>query len=234
MLLIYAWRVHLVALAGLLAYLATLIGVVTVRGRAARALAVADEPLAAAGLPTGGQLAHRLLEARRLGAVEVVAADVDAYRALTRELQLAAGRDERASVAAWTVAAHEVGHAAQHRAADPTWSRWWVLSGHGVWISVVVPVLLLAQLVVPSPLPFLIALIGAAVLIATALLSRSVERAATATARELLAGAGLPAEHVEWASRLLRHTAAAYVAESLLGVGVADRLVEPRAPAASE
>lgn len=222
---------HLVALAGLLLYAVALVAVVVVRARAARAVVLADEPLAGAGLPNGGQLAHRFLDARGLGAVDVVDADVDAYRALTRELQLAAGRDERASVAAWAIAAHEVGHAAQHRAADPTWSRWWVLSGHGVWISVVVPVLLLVQLVVPSPLPFLIALVGAAVLVTTAVLSRAVERDATATARELLASAAdLPPEQVEWASALLRHTAAAYVAESLLDVGVADRLIEPRAP----
>lgn len=224
---------HLIALAGLAIYLVALAAVVTVRARAARALAVADEPLTGRGLPTGAALAHRFLDARGLGAVEVVAADVDAYRALTRELQLAGGRDERASVAAWTVAAHEVGHAVQHRAADPNWSRWWVLSGHGVWISVAVPFLLFVQLVVPSPLPFVLAVIGAGVLVSTALLSRVVERDATATARELLAGAGLPAEQVEWASALLRRTAAAYVAESLLEVGVAGRLVEPRAQATS-
>ncbi len=222
---------HLIALIAFFTYLVVLAAVVTVRTRAARALAVADEPLTERGLPTGAQLAHRFLDARGLGAVDVVAADVDAYRALTRELQLADGRDDRASVAAWTVVAHEVGHAVQHRAADPNWSRWWVLSGHGVWISVAVPVLLVLQVVVPSPLPLILALIGAAVLVTTALLSRSVERQATTTARELLATSGLPLEKIEWANALLRHTAAAYVAESLLEVGAAGRLTEPRAPA---
>jgi uncharacterized protein len=217
-----------VALAGLLVYVAAFVAVLVVRGRVRRAVRVADAPLETdARLPTGGELARRLLDAQGLGPVTVVAADVDAYRALSRELQLAEGRDERASVAAWAIAAHEVGHATQHKASDPTWSRWWVLSGHGVWIGVALPALLVAQLVIPSPLPVLLALVCASVLIATTLLSRSVERDATATAHELLAGAGLPADELAWAQRLLRDTAAGYVAESLLDTGFIDRAAEP-------
>lgn len=227
----YAASVHLIALAGLVVYLVVLTTVLAVRRRAAAAIVNADEPYVGRGLPTGEQLARRFLDEQGLSVVEVVEADVDAYRALTRELQLAGGRDERASVAAWTVAAHEVGHAAQHRAADPNWSRWWVLSGHGVWISAAVPALLVLQLVIPAPFPIVLAVVGAAVLVATAWLSWAVEREATLMARALLDGSGLPPEAIAWAHALLKRTAASYVAESLLHVGVVDGLVEPRAPA---
>lgn len=222
---------HLIALAGLVAYLLVLAIVLAVRRRAASAILVADEPYVGRGLPTGEQLARRFLDEQGLGVVDVVEADVDAYRALTRELQFAGGRDERASVAAWTIAAHEVGHAALHRAADPNWSRWWILSGHGVWISGAVPALLVIQLLIPAPLPFILAVLGATVLVVTAWLSWSVEREATAMARALLDGSGLPPDAIAWAHALLKRTAASYVAESLLHVGAANGLVEPRAPA---
>jgi Zn-dependent membrane protease YugP len=212
---------------GFAAYLTAFVVVLVVRGHVRRAVLRADVAIDDDAAPTGAQFARALLDASGLGVVTVVAADVDAYRALHRELQLAAGRDARRSVAAWAIAAHEVGHAEQHKAGDQTWSRWWVLSGHGVWLAALIPVLLVAQLFIASPVPLLVALACGTVLAATAMLSWSVERAASTTARARLAAADLPDGAAASAQRVLRATAAGYVAESLLDTGFVDRLVDP-------
>lgn len=214
-------------LAALVVYIVAFGAVLVIRGRAARAVRRADVPFPLEDLPTGGELARRLLEAQGLGAVQVVDADVDAYRAVSRELQLADGRIRRRSVAAWTVAAHEVGHAAQHRAGDPTWKRWWVLSGHALWVSLVLPAVLVVELLVESPVLIVIAGLLSAFLALVGGLSWSVERGATANARELLAGAALPDAALDEADQLLRRTAAAYIVESVIDTGFVDRAVEP-------
>ena len=72
-----------------------------------------------------------------------------------------------------------------------------------------------------------IALLCAFVLATSGILSWRVERAATATARELLAGSGLPEDGVLAASRLVRRTGQLYVAESVFDTGFVDRVVDP-------
>lgn len=228
------------AIAALVAYLLVAVVVLVVRLHVARSVRLADAPLDGeelrhsdeapsldARLLTGAELARRLLDDQGLEVVHVVAADVDAYRAVTREIQLADGREARASVAAWAIAAHEVGHATQHRTGDTAWKRWWVLSGHTTWAVPVLFLLLVIELVLQSPIVAVLAGLCALVLITCALLSWRVERTATETARELLLGAGLPPDAVALATRLLRLTAAGYIAESLIDFGFIDRIVEP-------
>jgi Zn-dependent membrane protease YugP len=208
-------------------YVVAFVDVLVVRSLARRAVRRADRPLAGDGLPTGSVLARGLLDAEGLGAVQVVDADVDAYRAASRELQLAGGRAGRVSAAAWAVAAHEAAHAGQHRAGVATWKRWWVLSGHTVWASVALPALLVVQVFVSSPVIVAASALCLLVLVSCAALSWRVERSATATARASLGASGLPADAVAEASRLLQWLGAAYIAESFIDTGFLDRVIDP-------
>ncbi|NIT36745.1 MAG: hypothetical protein GTN49_09630 [candidate division Zixibacteria bacterium] len=72
---------------------------------------------AAAGLP-GAKVAAGLLEKEKLGGValeEIAGTLTDHYDPRSRTLRLSSGVARSSSIAAYGVAAHEVGHATQHR-----------------------------------------------------------------------------------------------------------------------
>lgn len=209
----------------LVVFAVVLVAVIVVRALAARAIRAAGEP--SERLPTGEAFAREALDARGLGVVTIVDADVDAYRAAPREIQLAGGRFDHGSAASVAVAALEVAHAAQHAAGSPTWRRWWVISGHTVWAGPLMLLVLLVQLVVVSPILALVTFACIFVLAASGLLSARVEQAAVATARDLLADADLGERaNATEIDRALRWAARAYVAESVFDLGFLDRAVE--------
>ncbi|MBO9531876.1 MAG: zinc metallopeptidase [Solirubrobacteraceae bacterium] len=206
-------------------YVVVFFAVLIVRGRSQRAVVKAGGD-SVPGLPTGAELAASMLESLGITGVRVVEADVDAYRAVTRELQLARAHARAATPAAWAIAAHEVAHAAQHRAGDKDWARWWVLSGHAVWAGIVLPLALLFAAFSSSPWPWIVAVPCALIVAGSGWLSWRTERTAVAAAKELLETA-LPSMHAASAEPALRHAARAYVAESVIDTGLIDRVAEP-------
>lgn len=214
------------ALVWLAVFAVTLVAVIAVRSIAARVLRTANEPRA--DLPPGEAFAHDALESRGLGAVSVVSADVDAYRGISREIQLAGGRFEHGSAASCAVAALEVAHAMQHESGFVPWRRWWVISGHTMWAGPLLLVVLLLTLVVGSPLLVLLTFACIAVLAISGTLSLVVEHTAVATARELLAESSLSGQVGDPdIDRTLRWASRAYIAESVFDLGFLDRAIEP-------
>lgn len=210
----------------LVIFAAAFTAVVVVRSAAARAIRRANEPRA--DLPPGEAFTRKLLEAGGLEIVTVVDADVDAYRAIPREIQLAGGRFDHGSAASCAIAALEVAHAAQHESGWVTWRRWWVISGHTVWAGPLLLLVLLLQLVVAWPPLVLLTFVCVVVLATSGVLSLLVEHTAVTTARELLADPSLGGPMTDPATdRALRWAARAYVAESVFDLGFIDRAVDP-------
>lgn len=213
------------ALLGLVVFVGAFLVVIVVRSVAARAIRHANEPQA--GVPTGAALGRELLEERGLGVVTIVEADVDAYRAIPREIQLADGRFDHGSVASCAIVALEVAHAAQHERGSVSWQRWWVVSGHTLWAGPVLFAALALELVVSSPLLILVCLACLAVLSISGALSLRVERTAIREARGMLADSSSAHVDGHQIDRVLRWAGRAYVAESVFDPGFLDRSMEP-------
>ncbi|MDQ8046053.1 MAG: zinc metallopeptidase [Patulibacter sp.] len=213
------------ALFWLAVFVIAFIAVAVVRTRALRVVRSGSAPEDA--LPTGEAFARAALGGRGLGVVKVIPADVDAYRAIPRELQLADGRFDHGSAAGCAIAALEVAHAAQHAAGSTPWKRWWVISGHTVWAGPLLPIVSVVELVVDWPPLALVTFACVAVLALSGILSLVVEQTAVATARELLADDSIDRAYAADIDRVLRWAARAYVAESIFDLGFLDRAVEP-------
>lgn len=192
-----------------------------------RVITRGDAPEAA--LPTGGEVARRLIADGGLAPVTVHAGDVDAYIAADQEILLADGREARASLSAVAIAAHEAGHAAQHRDRARAWRLWWTLG----------PVAFIADLLL-VPAVLLVALVGSAwmhvavwlllaVVVFAGLVSVAVERASVRWGLAQLQESGLVDDSQARAvRRVLRACAATYVAETVFDLGYLSRRLDRR------
>lgn len=99
---------------------------------------------------TGAELARHLLDLHGLKDVAVTkgAPDTDHYNPVTRSVNLSPLCHDGRSLTAITVAAHEVGHALQHRDGNRMMAlRWRIAVLHATGQLVVIPLVVLAPLV---------------------------------------------------------------------------------------
>jgi len=175
---------------------------------------------------TGGELARHLLD--RFGmtdvAVEVTQPGQDHYDPESRTVRLSPDNHDGRSLTAVAVAAHEVGHAIQHRRGDPLlrWRGRLVRWAHGAQRFGAGATLLIPVLAVISRSPavgLLMLAVGlGSMLLATLvhLVTLPVELDASFNkALPILAEGYLPADELPAARRILRAAALTYLAASL-------------------
>ncbi len=113
---------------------------------------------------SGADLARYLLDQHQLSAVQVeLTKEGDHYDPATRSVRLSASHFSGRSLAAITIAAHEVGHALQHAEADPAFLRRQEMVERSAWgqrvagwLVVAIPVVTLLE---KQPAPALVMLV---------------------------------------------------------------------------
>lgn len=169
----------------------------------------------------GGEAARLIIERRGLEPVKVRNGDVDAYLAGEQVIQLADGRMMGQSLAAVAIAAHEAGHAAQHRDGATAWRVWWSLGWPTIAAGFLIIPAVIAAVVTGASWTIIVTLVLLAVMLTAGLVSALVERAATRwalaalTEEELIDPEQLPA-----ARRVVQAAAAVYVAETIWDPGL--------------
>lgn len=185
----------------------------------ARRVVRRHDALASGVLPSGGAMVTAIAAAHELDGLTVEEGDIDCYLAQSRTIQLADGRLTRSSVSAVAIAAHEAGHAQQHRDGYGPWRLWWalVLPALGAdWIALfLLPWLLIFDSVIIAA----IVLVLFAFVALAGLVSSVVEIDATRRAMADLRAQGVGEPHLRPARRVLVACGATYVAESVLDIG---------------
>lgn len=176
---------------------------------------------AAAGLP-GGQVAATLMARENLAGVtleEVGGTLTDHYDPRTRTLRLSAGVARSASIAAYGVAAHEVGHAVQHRDRYVFFAaRNAILPVANLGSQLLIP-LLIGGFIFRWPFLINIGILLYAAAVVFQIVTLPVELNASARALAMLRGTGVVApEEVDGARKVLNAAALTYLAATLTAV----------------
>ena len=178
---------------------------------------------------TGGELARRLIDENGLAGVTVERTEQgDHYDPEARAVRLLPQHQDRRSLAALAIAAHEVGHAIQHHRGESTFllrGRMVQLAGkaerYGAFAITLMPVLaIVTRHPAPSLLLFLLGLASLAATVLVHFITLPVELDASFNkALPLLVGTDLIPKHDRPAvRRLLKAAAYTYVAASLSGL----------------
>lgn len=171
---------------------------------------------------TGAELARRLLQDQGLSQIEIQEIDgklSDHYDPGARVLRLSAGVSQGRSVSALGVAAHEVGHAVQHKEAyRPFQIRQAIAPAAGFGSKLAFPLILIGLLMsIPALLDIGIVFFSAAVLFQ--LVTLPVEFNASGRALAVLSNRGYLAQiEVRDAKKVLSAAALTYVAATAVAV----------------
>lgn len=176
---------------------------------------------------TGGELARHLLDEAGLAdvGVEQTPEGTDHYDPIARVVRLSPGNLSGRSVTAVAVAAHEVGHAIQHRDGDPflvTRTKWAAgLAGVdkiAFWMLISIPVvglLIKSPLIAMLQIGAIIALLGGRVLMHVLTLPMEIDASFKRALPVLEHGGFLQGEDLTKARQVLKAAAGTYVASAL-------------------
>lgn len=176
---------------------------------------------------TGGELARHLLDVADLRdvPVEETAPGTDHYDPIARAVRLSPDNLNGRSVTAVAVAAHEVGHAVQHRDGDPflvTRTRWagWLAGADRIAFAILITIPILgvafkSPVIALVQVGAIVALLGARVLLHALTLSMEIDASFRRALPALERGGYLSAQDMPAARSVLRAAAGTYVAGAL-------------------